>query len=107
MLGTLLLIQLICVLVTDVAGAPEDMLMPLIRKITKVGTLRDKPWNCSLCQCWWLSLIYLIFTHQLSIASIALSLALACLTPLTLALWHLANDFIMKMINTIYDYFHL
>ena len=108
MFETLLLIQLICVLVTDVAGAPEDMLLPLFKKITgsKIGYL-PKPWSCSTCQTFWIGLIYLLFTHQVTVPSIALLLTVACLTNLTLSLWHFAVDFINKIISTIYDYLNL
>lgn len=108
MFETLLLIQVFCVLLTDVAGAPDEFLLPLFKRITgtKIGYL-PKPWSCSLCQTWWLGLLYLLLTHQVTVPSITLLLLVACLTPLTLALYHLVVDFIMKMINALYDYFNL
>lgn len=109
MFEQLLLIQLICVLITDVAGAPEDMLEPLVKKLTgsKVGKLADRPWKCSLCQTFWTGLIYLLVTGNFTLVNFTLVLLVACLTPVTVMMWFFANDFLKKMINVIYDYFNL
>lgn len=108
MFWDLMLIQLSCVLVTDVAGAVEGILEPLVKKVTgaRVGKL-GKPFNCSLCQTFWLGLLYLILTHQLGIASFALLLAVSCTARVTLALYHLCEDFVLKMVDVLYDYFKL
>lgn len=108
MFENLLLIQLICVLITDVAGAPDDFLLPLFKRITgsKIGYL-PKPWSCSLCQTFWIGLAYLLFTGNFTLVNFTLLLVIACLTPVTVMLWFFCNDFLKKMIDTIYDYFHL
>lgn len=109
MFENLLLIQLICVLLTDVAGVPDDMLEPLVKKLTgaKVGRLPDRPFKCSLCQCFWIGLIYLLVTGNFTIVNFTLLLTVACLTPITVLLWFFITDFIKKMIGVLYDYFNL
>ena len=108
MYGDIALISLICVLVIDVAGAVEDMVTPLVKWITgaKVGTI-GKPLGCSTCMSWWLGLLYLIITHNLGLLPIAYLLTVACLTPVTLTLFHLIEDLVMKMVETLYKIFNL
>ncbi len=108
MYGDIALISVICVLVTDVAGAVDDMVEPLVKKITgaRIGKL-SRPWNCSLCQTWWLGLLYLIITHNLGLLPIAYLLAVACLTPVTLTLFHLIEDLVMKAVEVLYNIFNL
>lgn len=107
-MGELLLIQCICVMLVDVTGVVEDLLTPLARWLTgsRVGSV-GKPFNCSLCLTWWTSLVWLICTGQVTLASLALALLLACLTPVTLMVYHLAVDMFARMVESIYDYFQL
>ena len=82
MLLDLFLIALILVVITDISGFPEDGLAPLFRKITgsKKG-VPSKIFTCSFCQTNWVGLFYLIVTGQLSLASYAIVLLFATMTP--------------------------
>lgn len=108
MIFDLFLIQVICVLLIDVAGVPEDFLTPIFRWVTgsKVGTV-GKPFSCSLCSSFWIGALYLLITGNFTLVNFAILMVLACLTPLTAMVWFFINDFIKKMINTVYDYFNL
>lgn len=108
MFEQLLLIQLICVLLIDVAGVPEDFLTPIVKRLTgaKIGTI-GKPFSCSLCMTFWTGLIFLLATGNFTLVNFTLVILVACLTPVTVMLWFFANDFLKKMIDTIYDYFNL
>ena len=79
----LFLITLILVIITDISGFPEDGLAPLFRKITgsKKG-VPSKIFTCSFCQTNWVGLFYLIVTGQLSLASYAIVLLFATMTPI-------------------------
>lgn len=108
MYGDIFLISLICVLVIDIAGAVEDLVTPLVKKITgaKVGAI-GKPFNCSTCMTFWTGLLYLILVHGLGLLPIAYLLLIACLTPVTLTLFHLAEDLMMKAVELFYKIFNL
>lgn len=54
--------------------------------------------TCSLCQCWWLSLLYIIITGNLSLLNIALCLINAHLTEVTIPLITTVKDFLLKII---------
>ena len=107
MFETLLLIQVIIVIITDLSGFPEDGIKPLFKRITGGVGEPSKLFTCSLCQMNWVGLIYLICTGHLTIANYAMVLGLAFMTPVTGSLLFLVRDFIQKMIDTIYNYFNL
>ena len=104
----LILIQIICVLLVDVTGVIEDMLTPIVRWLsgTKIGTI-GKPFSCSLCCTFWTGLIYLLCTGNFTIVNFTVLLLLACLTPVTLMVYHLAVDLFTRMVESIYNYFQL
>lgn len=68
--------------------------------ISKTYRFRHLPHllTCSLCQCWWLSLLYIIITGNLSLLNIALCLINAHLTEVTIPLCTAVKDFLLKII---------
>ena len=104
----LLLVQVAVTLLIDVTGVVEDLLTPIAKKLTgaKVGQI-GKPFSCSTCMTFWTGLVWLICTGTTSIGTIAYLLLLACTTDLTLLLFHLAKDFIGRMVDALYNYFGL
>ena len=104
----LLTIQVIMVLLIDVTGVVEDLLTPLVRWITgaKVGSI-GRPLSCSLCMTFWTGVIWLLCTGHFGLVNLMLLLLLACTTNITLTLFHLVTDFVLKMVGTIYDFFNL
>ena len=104
----LLLIQVLVTLLIDVTGAIEDMLTPLVKKLTgaKVGTI-GKPFNCSTCMTFWTGLLYIVITGNFTLVNLTFLVLLACTTDITLTLFHLVKDFITRMADAIYTYFGL
>lgn len=108
MIQNLILIQIICVLLVDVTGVIEDMLTPIVRWLSgaKIGTI-GKPFSCSLCMTFWTGLIFLLATGNFTLVNFTLVILLACLTPVTLTLYHLVVDLFTRMVESIYNYFQL
>ena len=106
MIFDLLAIQIFVTLLIDYTGAVDSMLTPLVRWITgsKIGHI-GRPFNCSLCSSWWLMALYLLLTHQVTLWSLTLALALACTTDITLALFLLLKDGIGAVIECIENLF--
>ena len=99
----LFLITLILVIITDISGFPEDGLAPLFRKITgsKKG-VPSKIFTCSFCQTNWVGLFYLIVTGQLSLASYAIVLLFATMTPIIYMGVLFLKDLLTKIIEWLY-----
>lgn len=57
--------------------------------------------ECTLCQTWWLSLLYIIITGNLSILTIMLCLINAHLNMVVIAIFRTIFNFIMKVIDNI------
>lgn len=60
-----------------------------------------KPFSCLLCSTFWASLIWVAVTHQFSLISLALCLANAALTDITLPLVTLIREWALKIISWI------
>lgn len=99
----LFFIALILVVITDISGFPEDGLAPLFRKITgsKKG-VPSKIFTCSFCQMNWVGLFYLIVTGQLSLASYAIVLLFATMTPVIYMGVLFLKDLFTKIIEWLY-----
>lgn len=71
--------------------------------INKKFPLRHLPHllQCGLCQCWWLSLLYILVSGQLSLFNIVLCLVNAHLTKVTLPVWTLVENAMLKIIEII------
>lgn len=57
--------------------------------------------TCALCQCWWLGLLYVIVSGNLSILTIALCLVNAHLTKVVTPLWSVIENWLLKIIELI------
>lgn len=80
-----------------------DELTPLVKRLTgsKVGKI-GKPFNCSTCATWWLSVLYIIITGHFTLPYLAACMVAALLTPFTLDLIHLVKDTAYSLITWIY-----
>lgn len=65
------------------------------------------PILCLLCGTWWLSLLYIIITGQLSLLTIALCLLNAHLTKITQPLYRLIENLLLKGIELLNRLFKL
>lgn len=52
---------------------------------------------CSLCQCWWLSLLYIIITGKLSLLGIVFCLVNAHLIEVTIPLLTVVKNWLLKI----------
>lgn len=77
----LLIIQLFVVFVIDLSGIIEEMEKIIAKwlKVTKVHI--PKPFSCSLCTTFWLSIIYILCTGHFTIPYIGFCALMAYLTP--------------------------
>lgn len=57
--------------------------------------------TCALCQTWWLSLLYIICTGNLTLFNIVLCLINAHLSKIYIPLWTLIENALLKIIELI------
>ena len=108
MMLKILMIQIIMVLIIDISGFVDEMKIMLSKLLTrgKIATsnYNIKPFFCSTCMTWWCGLIYLIIVNEVSIFTIAFTLFVACMTPITKDIYYMIYDTIEKIIRTINKY---
>lgn len=73
----LILINLITVFIIDQSGV-VDSFKSIMKSILTKGKMKDpdyslKPFDCSLCMTFWLSLIYLFVTNHISVPYFAIA----------------------------------
>lgn len=104
MILNIFIIQFLMVAAIDYLGF-VDGLTPLFRRITgsKIGTI-GKPFNCSTCSTFWLSLLYIIITGNIGFGTVGLCMLAAITTPITLDLIHLVKDIATNIITCIYKF---
>ena len=102
----LLIIQFLCVFVIDFSGAVDDLLTPLVKRITgaRIGRL-GKPFSCSLCMTFWAGLLYILLTGHFTLPYLAAVAGLAALTPVTLDIMNLVKDLASAFITFVYRIF--
>lgn len=101
----LLLICAIIVFICDLSGAIDDLVIPLVKRafnIPKNANIRIKIITCSLCQTWWLGLLYLLIQHAFTIPNIAYVCLLAYLTPHLKAILLYIKEFLIWIENKFY-----
>ena len=74
-------ILIICVLVIDISGFVHSIKVA-IGKYLKISpnSFRIKPFDCSFCMTFWVSVIYLLVVGRFTLVNIAIVLLLCCLT---------------------------
>ena len=74
-------ILIICVLVIDISGFVYSIKVA-IGKYLKISpnSFRIKPFDCSFCMTFWVSMIYLLVVGRFTLVNIAVVLLLCCLT---------------------------
>ena len=95
-------ITVIVVIVIDISGF-IDSIKTLIGKVLHINNVSLKPLDCSFCLNFWVSLIYLLITNELSITAVMVTLLLSTMTPVIGDLIYLIRDFLGKAINKIYN----
>lgn len=99
----LLVIQFLAVFIIDYSGAVEDMLTPVVKKLSgsRIGHI-GKPFNCSLCTTFWAGLLYIIIAGLPFWQFIPVVAALAIATPVTFTAINFVKDFFFKVFEWLY-----
>ena len=95
-------ITVIVVIIVDISGF-IDSVKTLIGKVLGINNVKLKPFDCSFCVNWWVSLIYLLITNELTITTVMVTLLLSTITPIIKDAIYLIRDSIGKAINKIYN----
>lgn len=99
------LIAVICVCIIDISGLIDELESMLSKWLGKKCRV-PKPFSCSLCSTFWLSLIYLIYTNNLNLLNIAVTLLIAISTDIIGSVIYLIKNLlsfvITKLNNLIY-----
>lgn len=93
-------ITVIVVIIIDISGI-VDSIKEFIGKALDISNVRLKPLECSFCMNWWLSLLYIYITNNLTLSTILFALLMSTLTPVISDLIYLIRDLISTIINKI------
>lgn len=99
-----LAISLICVLVIDQFHFVDEVTTIISGWISNGQIKRPmsiKPFSCSLCMTFWLSLIYIIVVNQFSVWMVLYILLLCYVTPIENQLFTLLKGLITKFLDWI------
>lgn len=98
----LILVALVTIYIVDLSGFTETLLKVISaykgRKITEL-----KPFSCSLCMVWWVCLIFLLVTGNLTLPMVAFSALLSFLSVPLGQLLILIREAFLKVINKLMD----
>ena len=84
-------ITIIVVIIVDISGF-IDSIKTLIGKVLGINNVKLKPLDCSLCMTFWVSMVYLLITNELSITAVMVTLLLSTMTPVIGDLIYLIRD---------------
>lgn len=104
MIFDIICIIVITVIITDQLNFFEEFSSSIKSILTRgkfKSPIKFKLWICSSCQAHWLSLIYLIYTGNLTIVNYTIILILSWSTPLINSIFTLLKNIFLKIINTI------
>ena len=103
----LLLISAILVFIIDLSGFTQSVQTFLKKWLKTSKDIVIKPFMCSLCMTFWTGIIYALIMHSLTIPILAYICLLSFLTPVIKDILKLIQDFIIAVINGIYNIFNL
>lgn len=105
----LLIITLIIVFIVDISGAVDHLVKPIVRKvlnIPKSADIRIPPFDCSLCLSFWICLIYLIVTSDLTIINAGAVCVLSYMTTTFKAILITIKDALDTLLYKINELLH-
>ena len=94
-------LTVIVVIIIDISGF-IDSIKSLIGKVLGINNVSLKPLDCSFCMNFWVSLIYLLITNELSLTAVMVALLLSTMTPIIKDAIYLVRDFLGKIISKAY-----
>ena len=104
MIFDIICIIVITVIITDQLNFFEEFSSSIKSILTRgkfKSPIKFKLWICSSCQAHWLSLIYLIYTGNLTIVNYTIILILSWSAPIINSIFTLLKNIFLKIINTI------
>ena len=84
-------IAVIVVIIIDISGF-IDSIKEFIGKMLNIANVRLKPLDCSFCMNWWVSLLYIYITNNLTLSTILFALLCSTLTPVISDMIYLIRD---------------
>lgn len=96
----LLLIAVIVVNITDISGVAEHI-ENFIAKRIGAKKVSIQIIECSYCQIWWLSLLWLAIHHSLTLQWIAITLLICFFSPFIRDLQYMVREILIKLFNKI------
>lgn len=96
-------ISIIVVIIVDISGF-IDSVKSLIGKVLGINNVNLKPFDCSLCLNFWVSLLYIYITNNLALSTILVALLCSTLTPVIGDLIYLIRDIFGKIILKINEF---
>lgn len=105
MIINLLWITVLVVFLTDLSGG-WDYILPVLWKLLYKGLPYNPNWrpkllSCSLCQTWWLGIIYLLCTGLFTWFNLMLVGLLAFFTPVIKDILIVVKELIIKILNKV------
>ena len=94
-------ITVIVVIIVDISGF-IDSIKAFVGKVLGINNVSLKPLDCSFCLNFWVSLIYLLITNELSITAVMVALLLSTMTPIIKDAIYLIRDLLGKIIDKAY-----
>ena len=95
-------ITIIVVIIVDISGIVTDF-KKMLGRILGIQNVSIKIIECSFCVNWWLSLLYIYITNNLTLSTILFALLCSTLTPIIKDSVFLIRDIFGKIILKIND----
>lgn len=104
------LIAVICTFCLDVSGFVDEVTSMISGWMTK-GVVKKpfqlKPFTCSLCSTFWISLIYVLYTGQFSLLVMTWICVCAWLTTIIPHFFYFLEAFVTELFNELNKHFNL
>ena len=107
MIGDFILIAVICVAVIDLSGFVESIDWGLQKWLGSSLYHLPKPFNCSLCMCFWSCLIYMLIYDCFSLYGVAAALIIALFTPVIEHIITIFRDIADRIVFIIASFFNI
>ena len=105
MILNILLIAIITVIVIDLSGFIQSLEYGLSKWLRIPNVHIPRPFSCSLCSTFWLSIIYIIIIGKLTILNVAMILLISYMTPIIKDILIFLKDMISQIITILYQVF--
>lgn len=105
MILNILLIAIITVIIIDLSGFIQSLESGLSKWLRIPNVHIPRPFSCSLCSTFWLSIIYIIVIGKVTILNVAVILLLSYMTPIIKDILIFIKDISSQIITIMYKLF--